>query len=82
MSNAVLSLNSSKDLPFSPSGLYTIPQIIERNPWLTESALRAQIFRAEELGLSEAIIRPAGQRKVLIHEPTYLERLRRQGSKK
>lgn len=44
--------------------LLTLKQFNERYPWPSESAMRSYIYRAEELGLSNAFVRV--RRRVLI----------------
>ena len=53
--------------------LHTIKQFCERFPWMTEGALRRQIFDEEMNGLSEsgAIVRLGS--KILINEDRYAE---------
>ena len=66
------------DLPYSPTGWYTISQFCARNPAFTESGIRQMIFHAGRYGIQDAIMRPGGARRVLVHEPTLYECLRRQ----
>ena len=44
--------------------LMTIPQFCERFPWPSQSALRAYVFRASELGIERAFVRLG--RRVLV----------------
>jgi hypothetical protein len=56
------------------SSLVTVQQFCERHPWPSEPALRAYIFRAEALGLSQAIVRVG--RRILLDEQLFFSLLR------
>ncbi len=45
-------------------GLLTVRQFCRRYPWPSESAMRAYVYRAEELGISDAFFRV--RRRVLV----------------
>ena len=71
------STETTPALPHCPSRWYSVEQLMQRNPWLTKGGIRHQIFHSEEFGIEDAIMRPEGQRKVLIHESTWLELLQK-----
>lgn len=54
--------------------LLTVKQFCSMYKWPSESALRAYIYRAEELGLSEAFIRV--QRRVLVEPKIFFKKIR------
>ncbi len=62
----------------SRGGLLTVRQFCEKHSWPTESAMRAMIFRAEELGLSAAFLRL--NRRVLIDSTRFFQILRERNS--
>lgn len=49
--------------------LLTIRQLCSTYPWPSESAMRAYVFRADELGLEDAFVRVG--RRVLIKPDTF-----------
>jgi hypothetical protein len=54
--------------------LLTVPQFAERYSWPSESAMRAYIYRADQLGITDAFIRFG--RRVLIDPIKFFELLR------
>lgn len=70
-------LARSMPVPSSPTGLLTVGQFCERNPWAKPGGLRHAIFHAEENGLKVAIVRFG--RRVLLDEAKVLEWMRSDG---
>jgi len=55
--------------------ILTVKQFCAQHPWPTESAMRSYIYRADELGLSDAFIRVG--RRVLIDVDIFFELIKR-----
>ncbi len=56
---------------FESPQILTVRQFCTRFPWPSESAMRSYIYRAKELGFSEAFIRV--NRRVLINSRKFFE---------
>lgn len=65
MLNTTITKNDTEECGSKMSNqLLTVRQFCSTHPWPTESAMRAYVFRAAELGIEEAFIRIG--RRVLV----------------
>jgi len=75
MSTNSIKENLSKTLENPAPRLMTIKGFCAQHPWPSESAMRAYIFRASELKITEAFVRV--RRRVLINENKFFELIQR-----
>jgi len=53
-----------------------VKEFCEKFPFIKETTLRWQIHQKEVLGVSEAFIKPFGQRKILVDVRQYFKKMR------